>query len=102
MNDTDDSATKPDFTAATHGIMGVLHQVMQVRLTRPVLITDWQTDRWTDCRFRLCRRVIMRWRGRGSIVNFASTSVCSCVCSNKMFDRYDSCHDFYLFKSTSP
>ncbi|XP_042337551.1 kalirin-like, partial [Plectropomus leopardus] len=27
--DSDDSATKPDFTAATHGIMGVLHQVMQ-------------------------------------------------------------------------
>uniref|UniRef100_A0A8P4G4Y4 Uncharacterized protein n=1 Tax=Dicentrarchus labrax TaxID=13489 RepID=A0A8P4G4Y4_DICLA len=24
--DSDDSATKPDFTAATHGIMGVLHQ----------------------------------------------------------------------------
>uniref|UniRef100_A0A8P4GF19 Uncharacterized protein n=1 Tax=Dicentrarchus labrax TaxID=13489 RepID=A0A8P4GF19_DICLA len=31
--DSDDSATKPDFTAATHGIMGVLHQVMQVRFT---------------------------------------------------------------------
>ncbi|XP_035533297.1 LOW QUALITY PROTEIN: kalirin-like [Morone saxatilis] len=27
--DSDDSATKPDFTPATHGIMGVLHQVMQ-------------------------------------------------------------------------
>ncbi|XP_068458153.1 kalirin-like isoform X2 [Clinocottus analis] len=27
--DSDNSATKPDFTAATHGIMGVLHQVMQ-------------------------------------------------------------------------
>ncbi|XP_036946668.1 kalirin-like isoform X1 [Acanthopagrus latus] len=27
--ESDDSATKPDFTAATHGIMGVLHQVMQ-------------------------------------------------------------------------
>ncbi|XP_035854250.1 kalirin-like isoform X2 [Sander lucioperca] len=27
--DSDDSATKPDFTAATHGIMGTLHQVMQ-------------------------------------------------------------------------
>ncbi|XP_023286040.1 kalirin-like, partial [Seriola lalandi dorsalis] len=27
--ESDDSATKPDFTTATHGIMGVLHQVMQ-------------------------------------------------------------------------
>ncbi|AWO95656.1 hypothetical protein SMAX5B_015273 [Scophthalmus maximus] len=27
--DSDNSATKPDFTAATHGIMGGLHQVMQ-------------------------------------------------------------------------
>ncbi|KAK2857154.1 hypothetical protein Q5P01_005889 [Channa striata] len=27
--DSEDSANKPDFTAATHGIMGVLHQVMQ-------------------------------------------------------------------------
>ncbi|XP_078799440.1 kalirin isoform X3 [Oryzias latipes] len=27
--DSDESATKPDFTAATHTIMGVLHQVMQ-------------------------------------------------------------------------
>ncbi|XP_068612674.1 kalirin-like [Brachionichthys hirsutus] len=28
-SDSDDSATQPDFAAATHGIMGVLHQVMQ-------------------------------------------------------------------------
>uniref|UniRef100_A0A3Q1CSS6 Non-specific serine/threonine protein kinase n=1 Tax=Amphiprion ocellaris TaxID=80972 RepID=A0A3Q1CSS6_AMPOC len=27
--ESDDSAAKPDFTAATHGIMGVLHQVLQ-------------------------------------------------------------------------
>lgn len=49
--DSDDSATKPDFTAATHGIMGVLHQVMQVRLTciaRAVFVTDRQTDRQRD------------------------------------------------------
>lgn len=30
------SSAKPDFTAATHGIMGVLHQVLQVRLRRAV------------------------------------------------------------------
>uniref|UniRef100_A0A3Q0THF0 Kalirin RhoGEF kinase b n=1 Tax=Amphilophus citrinellus TaxID=61819 RepID=A0A3Q0THF0_AMPCI len=29
-SDSDDSAPKPDFTAATHSIMAVLHQVMQV------------------------------------------------------------------------
>lgn len=49
--DSDDSATKPDFTAATHGIMGVLHQVMQVRPTciaRTVFVTDRQTDRQRD------------------------------------------------------
>ncbi|XP_062271265.1 kalirin-like, partial [Scomber scombrus] len=28
-SDSEDAATKPDFTAATHGIMAVLHQVMQ-------------------------------------------------------------------------
>lgn len=30
-SDSDETATKPDFTAATHGIMGALHQVMQVQ-----------------------------------------------------------------------
>lgn len=32
-SESDESTTKPDFTAATHTIMGVLHQVMQVRFT---------------------------------------------------------------------
>ena len=32
-SESDESAPKPDFTAATHAIMGVLHQVMQVRLS---------------------------------------------------------------------
>lgn len=31
--ESDDSAAKPDFTAATHGIMGVLQVVMQVGVT---------------------------------------------------------------------
>lgn len=30
-SDAEEAAAKPDFTAATHGIMGVLHQIMQVR-----------------------------------------------------------------------
>ncbi|KAG8004411.1 Kalirin, partial [Nibea albiflora] len=47
--DSDDSANKPDFTAATHGIMGVLHQVMQVCFTYTVSQTDRrQADGWTD------------------------------------------------------
>lgn len=31
-SESNESAIKPDFTPATHTIMGVLHQVMQVRL----------------------------------------------------------------------
>lgn len=44
--DSDESATKPDFTAATHGIMAVLHQIMQVCVTTVtwLTVTDQQTD----------------------------------------------------------
>lgn len=79
--DADDSTTKPDFTAATHGIMGVLHQVMQVRPTVTCLtfvIREQKTDRVCFC------RVTMRWRGRGSTVSCVSTSVYSCVSSSRM------------------
>lgn len=31
-SESEESAAKPDFAPATHTIMGVLHQVMQVRL----------------------------------------------------------------------
>lgn len=92
--DTEDSATQPDFATATHGIMGVLHQVMQVHYS---LLTGRHADRQVDC-FKgpsFSCRVTMRWRGRGSIVNSASTSVCSCVCFNRTLDRYDrqgDCH----------
>lgn len=37
---TDPEDTKPDFTAATHSIMAVLHQVMQVCPT--VIAMEWQ------------------------------------------------------------
>jgi len=86
--DSDNSATKEDFPTATHGIMGVLHQVMQVWLTVACLTCDQQTDKWTDGSLLFCR-VIMRWRGRGSTGSSASTSACNCVCSNRMSDRYD-------------
>lgn len=50
-SDSDESVPKPDFTAATHSIMGVLHQVMQVcpsvtRLTSST--SNVQTARYVE------------------------------------------------------
>lgn len=46
-SDSEDSTAKPDFTAATHGIMGVLHQIMQVHpptCDTLVVMNDRQRD----------------------------------------------------------
>lgn len=43
-SESDESTTKPDFTAATHTIMGVLHQEMQVRLLRRGLSSDGASE----------------------------------------------------------
>lgn len=87
-SDSDDSAPKPDFTAATHSIMGVLHQVMQVRPTVTPL-GPHAGLRWTDADFLLLLRVTMRWREHGNTASSASISACSFVCFNRMLNRYE-------------
>lgn len=39
VTEHNDTSTKPDFTGTTHGIMGVLHQVMQVQPTWHLTMT---------------------------------------------------------------
>lgn len=88
-SEAEDSASKPDFTAATHSIMGVLHQVMQVGLcdSLAVLLRTQDKLNMLNVCLSFCRDT-MRLRERGSTVSSASTSVCSSVSSRRTSDRY--------------
>lgn len=90
-SDADESAAKPDFTAATHSIMGVLHQIVQVRPHQPPSASSGGDGGGRGgsnvCHVWHPGRVTTRWRERGSIASSASTSACSCVCSSRTSDR---------------